>query len=139
METTRRKPSDAYHLPASQRGRRKGKLRLLTRENLDGRSKAAQRFDAIARGIAQDLGGEDQLSTVQKHLVEAFAGAALTLGDLNARLLLGEEIDLLQQSQAVNALVKLASRLGMSRVACEVVPTLDQYLRNRSTTLEAAE
>jgi hypothetical protein len=137
METTGRPPSDAYQLPASTRGRRKGKLRLLTRENLDGRSKAALAFDAIARGIAQDLGGEDRLSTVQKHLVEAFAGAALSLGDLNARLLLGQEIDLLAQSQAVNALVKLASRLGTSRVAREVVPSLQEYLRGAQR--EAAE
>ena len=113
----------------STRGRRKGKLRLLTRANLDGRSKATQRFDAIAHGIAQDLGGEDRLSTVQKHLVEAFAGAALHLTDLNARLLLGQEIDLLAHTSAINALTKLASRLGTNRVARNV-PTLDAYLRN---------
>ena len=46
---------------------------------------------------------------------EAFAGAALSLGDLNARLLLGEEIDLLAQSQAVNALVKLALAAGQQQ------------------------
>ena len=136
MRAAREAITDAYQLPATQRGRRKGKLRLLTRANLDGRSKAAQRFDAIARGIAQDLGGEDRLSVVQKHLVEAFAGAALNLQDLNARLLLGEEIDLLAQTSAINALVKIASRLGVHRLQREIAPTLDQYLHSRS---EAAE
>ena len=40
----------------------KGKMRLLTREHLDGRTRARKQFDAIAAGIAKDLGGEDQLS-----------------------------------------------------------------------------
>ena len=94
-------------------------------------------FDAIAHGIANDLGGEQHLSTVQKHLVEAFAGAALHLTDLNARLLLGQEIDLLAHTSAINALTKLASRLGTNRVARNV-PTLDAYLRTRPHQ-EAAE
>ena len=46
-------------------------------QSQDEATKAAARFDAIALGVARDLGGEDQLSTVQKQLVEAFAGIAL--------------------------------------------------------------
>jgi hypothetical protein len=46
-------------------GNGRGKVRLLTREDLDGRTKARRQFDAIAEGIAADLGGSDQLSTVQ--------------------------------------------------------------------------
>src|SRR5262245_60796207 len=61
--------------PKPRRKHRATKPQLLTRDQLDKRSNAAKQFDAIADGIAQDLGGEDQLSTVQRHLVEAFAGA----------------------------------------------------------------
>ena len=100
----------------------RGKFRLLTRDNLDGRTKAAQKFDAIASGIAEDLGGEDRLSTVEKHLVEAFAGAAIAVGDLNARLLLGEEIDILEQSQAISTMVRVAQRIGVKRIARNVNP-----------------
>ena len=49
-------------------GNGQGKTRLLTRNNLDKRTRARKQFDAIAEGIAEDLGGEDRLSTVQRHL-----------------------------------------------------------------------
>jgi hypothetical protein len=42
-------------------GNGRGKVRLLTRDALDNRTRAARQFDAIAEGIAQDLGGEDGL------------------------------------------------------------------------------
>ena len=49
-----------------------------------------------ARGITVDKGGEANLSTVEKHLIENFAGIAVVINDINARLLLGEEVDLLE-------------------------------------------
>jgi hypothetical protein len=87
------------------------------------------KFDAIASGIADDLGGNERLSTVQKHLVEAFAGVALAVNDLNARLLLGEEIDIVEQSQAVSTMVRVAQRIGISRVARDVTPSLADIMR----------
>ena len=100
------------------------KARLLVRENLDGRTKARRQFDAIATGIAADLGGEDRLSTVQKHLVEAFAGAAIHVHDLNARLLLGEQVDIVEHSQAISTMVRVASRIGLDRLARDVSPSI---------------
>jgi hypothetical protein len=103
-------PAVTPQVSVSSNGRRRGKLRLIHRDQIDQRTKAVQQFDAIATGIAEDLGGHDRLSTVQKHLVEAFAGVALAVNDLNARLLLGEEIDIVEQSQAVSTLVRVAQR-----------------------------
>ena len=123
-------PAHALQITVSSNGRRRGKDRLLTRENLDRRSKAAQQFDAIARGITGDLGGEDQLSTVQRHLVEAFAGVACQVNDLNARLLLGEKIDVIEHSQAISTMVRIASRLGIRRICKDVSPSLGDYLRS---------
>ena len=112
-------------------GNGQGKVRLLTRNALDGRTKARKQFDAIARGIAVDRGGEDQLSTVQRHLVEAFAGAAVHMHDLNARLLLGESIDIVAHSQAISTMVRIASRIGIERVPKDVTPDPLEYARER--------
>jgi hypothetical protein len=111
----------------------------LTRANLDSRTRAAKRFDAIAQGIVRDIvgGDESRLSTIQKHLIEAFAGAALHVQDLNARLLLGAQVDLAEHSQIVSTMVRVASRLPNGRIARDV-PTLDQYLAQRQH-VEAAE
>lgn len=113
----------------------------LSRDELDGRTKAAQRFDAIAEGIAADLGGEASLSTVQKHLVEAFAGAALRVQDLNTHLLLGQDVDVLEHCQVVSSLVRIASRIGVRRLAKDVIePSLAEYLEhiNKQPTGEEA-
>jgi hypothetical protein len=119
--------------PTLRAGNGRGKLRLLTRSSLDGRTKARKQFDAIAEGIAADLQaelrGEGKLSTIQRHLIEAFAATCVVLQSLNARLLLGEEVDLTDQSQAVSALVRLASRLGIRPVPLDEVLTLGGMLR----------
>jgi hypothetical protein len=106
------------------------KLKVLTRYELDGRTTAAKQFAAIATSIAADLGGETELSTVQKHLVEAFAGVAIQVGDCNTRLLLGQEVDIVEHATAVSTLVRVAHRVGIERRA-KLVPDLDSWLAQR--------
>lgn len=115
--------------PAMRAGNGRGKIRLLTRSSLDGRTKARKQFDAIAEGVATDLGGSARLSTVQRHLVEAFAGCAIVLQAINARILLGEEVDIADQSSAASTLVRLAQRIGIERVALDVTPSLPDIMR----------
>lgn len=121
-------PADGRSITVSSNGRRRSKLRLLTRDKLDRRTLASRKFSSIASGIAADLGGEDKLSTVQHHLIEAFAGAALHVADLNARLLLGQQVDIAEHSQAISSMVRIAMRIGVERLPRDVTPTLDQYL-----------
>jgi len=125
----RRQPDFVEQLPASRRGRRVPRTRLLTRDSLDGRTRAAAAFDAIAEGIANDLGGSDQLTTIQKHLCEAFAGIAISMQDLNTRLLLGEPINVVEQAHCISTMVRVAARIGVDRVARDLGPTLSDYLR----------
>jgi hypothetical protein len=54
-------------------------------------------------------------------LVEGFAGAAVTLQHLNTQLALGQPIDLFQHAQAVSAMVRVASRLGLQPRARDVL------------------
>jgi hypothetical protein len=68
-------------LAAPAKRRNKGRIRpqLLTRAELDGRTNAAKLFDKLVVDIENDLGGRDQLSTIERVLVEGFVGAAVTL------------------------------------------------------------
>jgi hypothetical protein len=111
---------------------------LLTRVQLDGRTSAAKAFDKLVAAIEADLGGRDQLSTIQLALIEAFAGAAVTLQHLNTRLALGQEIDLGQYAQVVSAMVRVASRLGLQRRARDLTPTLSDLLREDQARQQAA-
>lgn len=128
METSIVKPLVSPPTLKPRRPHRATKAQPLTRSAIDGRSTALKQFDAIASGIAADLGGEDRLSTVERHLVEAFAGAAICVNDLNARLLLGEKIEILEFSQAISSVVRLAARIGVKRVAREIAPSVEDYL-----------
>jgi hypothetical protein len=117
--------------PVGQGRKRKSrsvKARLLVRESLDGRSRARRHFDRIARGIAEDLGGEDQLSTVQKCLVESFAGVAVHISNLNARLLDGEKVNILVHATAASVLCRTATRIGLKRIPREI-ESLSSILR----------
>jgi hypothetical protein len=122
METSAEKPADSPRFRNGRRRHRATKLAPLTRNALDGRSNAIKQFDAIASSIVADLGGEDQLTTVQRHLIEAFAGASITVDNLNARLLLGEKLDILEYSTAISTMVRVASRIGLHRVATDITP-----------------
>ena len=92
---------------------------LLVRSQLDGRTNAAKDFDQIVVDIENDLGGQERLSTITRSLVEAFAGARITLNHLNI-IALGIPVDLAEYSQVVSAMVKIASRLGIHRLAKDV-------------------
>jgi len=122
-------PSGTPAKPTRRRSKRATRPQLLSRATLDGRTNAAKAFDRLVADIESDLGGHDQLSAIEVALVEAFAGAAVTLQHLNTQLALGQPIDLSQHAQAVGAMVRVASRLGLQRRARDVGPTLGEILR----------
>jgi hypothetical protein len=126
MESDAQISADAVTIP---NGNGRGKLRLLTRQNLDGRTKGRKQFDAIAQGVADDLKGSGKLSTIQLHLIEAFAGCAIIINAINARLLSGEAIDVTEHSQAASTLVRLASRLGIHRRVRDVNDLTDHIAK----------
>jgi hypothetical protein len=89
----RNAPVAAELPPARPRNyKRATRPQFLTRDMLDGRTNAAKAFDAIVRAIVADLGGADQISAIERALVEGFAGAAVSLQNINTRLALGEAI-----------------------------------------------
>ena len=114
--------ANGHDAPVIPTGNGKGKIRLLTRHALDGRTKARRDFDAIVRRIASDISGGDEsrISTIQWLLIEALASIKVCHDDQNARMLLGEKFDPLQLCHTVTSLVRVASRLPHYRVPHDV-------------------
>jgi hypothetical protein len=106
---------DASALPKSARGRRRGKQRLLTRDQLDGRTLVAREYDRLEAAIIADLGGDDAISAIERSLVEGFCGATVVLKDINARLALGQAIEVADLAQTISSMVRVAGRLGEQR------------------------
>jgi hypothetical protein len=97
---------------------------------LDGRRNAT--FDKHARDIQNDLGGYEALSAVQLALVEAFVGESLVMQTMNAKIMLGEEVDLGLHALVAGAMCRLATRLGVKRQARDVTPpSLAAYLASK--------
>jgi hypothetical protein len=112
------------------RRHRRTRPQLLSRQELDRRLNTVKQFDQCVAAIKADLGGGDRLSAIETRLVEAFAGSAITLDNLNARVLLGEPISLAEFAQTVSAMVRVASRLGCSKRLRDVTPqSLDDIAR----------
>jgi hypothetical protein len=87
---------------------------------LDSRTAAAKMWDALAANITADCGGESEISTVRRTLIDAFCVVVIRLNDLNTKGLLGQPVDLTELSLAASTLTRLATRIGVERVAREV-------------------
>jgi hypothetical protein len=109
---------------------------------LDGRSHASKQFTAIIQAVCSDLGGADNLTEIERHLITSFAGAAILQGHQVAKLLNGGPIDIHEYSSLTTAMIRSATRLGTERRTKEV-PSLDQYLQMQAQAddldAEAAE
>jgi hypothetical protein len=118
--------ANGHDAPAIPAGNGRGKVRLLTRQSLDGRTKARRDFDSIHHRILNDISGGDtsRVSTIQHYYAEAVAMLGLYLDDFNARRMLGQQIDLLALCQTITTMVRVASRLPNARVQRDVSPDL---------------
>jgi hypothetical protein len=97
---------------------------------VDGRSLIARRYRDIASAILIDQGGADQCSESRQQLIRRFAACACIAEQLENRLAGGEEIDVAQHALLCSTLARLATRIGLARVAKDVTPLrLDQYLK----------
>ena len=76
-----------------------------------------------------------QLYAIEKSLIQAYAGSAILLDDLNAHVVLGQEIDVGTHAQMTSALVRIPSRLGLQRRHHAVTPTVEEYLRSKRQEL----
>jgi hypothetical protein len=96
--------------------------------NVDGRSLVAGRYRDISNAILVDQGGLDQCSESRLQLIRRFAAAAVIAEQMEANLANGEEIDVGQHALLCSTLTRLASRIGIDRVARDVTPSLQDYL-----------
>jgi hypothetical protein len=101
--------------------------------DIDGRTTLARRFKDIASQILIDQGGEDRCSESRRQLIRRFAATAVLAERMEARLVKGEEINITEHSLLCSTLARLVSRIGIDRVACDITPSLNQYLNTRAS------
>ncbi len=113
-----------------------GKARLISLDQLDRRTKAAQLALETKESIVADLGGEDGLSTLERLACEQASLAAAVVADSYARWLQGEQIALAELATVQNSFLRVASTLGFQRRAKDVTPDLGAYLKAKNGITE---
>lgn len=94
-----------------------GKLRIISLNDLDGRTIAARRARDVIQAITTDLGGVDLLSEGSKQLVRRAALLSVYLESCETRWLAGEEVPLNDYLAAVDRQRRVLTALGLERRA----------------------
>jgi hypothetical protein len=105
----------------------RNQLRLVEKQALE--TQAGRAFEAIVARVSADLGGADQLTEIEKHLVTSFAGAALLQGRQLSRILKGEKFNNHEYVSVSLAMIRASKRLGTKRQVKEVTPSPLEYAR----------
>lgn len=121
-------------------GARKGasKVKLLTLDELDGRTTAAKRVRETRAEVIADLGGEANLSTMERIAVDNVAMLDAMLKDASARWLMGEALDVSVIATLQNTFNRTATAIGWQRRARDVTPDVRSYMTARAGDSEAA-
>ena len=115
-------------VPVEARAPAKGKARLLSIDDLDRRTRAAQHCQATRNAILADLGGADGLSTLERCLADHVAILDAVARDIGYRWLAGETVDPGAFCAVVNTLRRAGGSLGWRRRARPVGPSLTELL-----------
>lgn len=103
------------------------RYRLGWLDALDGRLSLARDLRQRFAEVCSDLGGQDQLSYMQRSLVERGLWLEYWLANQERELAGGNEFDVGKWVQATNSLQGIYSKLGLERKARNV-PSLSEYL-----------
>jgi type IV pilus biogenesis protein CpaD/CtpE len=109
---------------------------LLT--GLDGRAPLYRRYRDLLAELETDMGAS-RMTAVRASLVRRFAEGTIAAEVMAVELIEGRAIDVAVFSQLASTLVRLASRIGLTR-AQKIVPSLDEYIRkNEGEIIEPKE
>jgi hypothetical protein len=105
-------------------------------QGVDQRTGPGRRFKDIVRAVIADQGGSGAVAEVRLQLIRRFAAEACLAEQLEARMALGAEIDIVGHCQLAGTMSRIAARIGINRTPRDV-QTLENYLEAKNP--EAAE
>jgi hypothetical protein len=113
----------------------KVRVRLLTLDELDGRTSAARLVRELIASIENDLGGADALTEGQRQLVQRAAVLGAMIEDSETRWIGGAEFDAAAYLAQINAQRRVLATIGLERRARNVTPSIGEYLRSSATAV----
>jgi hypothetical protein len=104
----------------------------------DGNSPWARRFSDLVNGHIADLGGRDELSEAELHLIRDASAIEVELEQMQGRLSLGEPVDLDLFTRSTSHLRRCWETLGIKRQP-KPVESFDEYMRKTYPQEDAAQ
>lgn len=101
---------------------------------IDGRSPMARRYRDIAAALISDMGGIDRCTEARLQLLRRFSAASVMAEAMEADLVNGKQINIVEHSLLSSTLVRLAQRIGISRMPKNVTPYLHDYLEQAAAS-----
>ena len=107
---------------------------------VSGNAPLYRRYKDILAALVSDLGGAGQLSEACLQLCRRLAGHSCLAEAMEAKVVNGETIDLQEYALMTSNSVRVASRIGIERIARDISPpTLDQIAEEIEAEREANE
>jgi hypothetical protein len=103
------------------------KAKLLTIDDIDGRTSSARAARDLMADITADLGGSDMVSTAEKQIIQRAAITGAILESMEAKWLAGGQIDMAVYVPLANLQRRHLEAVGLKRQP-KPVETLQQYL-----------
>lgn len=129
---------EAVDMAGAQERNGGGKVRLLTLQDLDARTRACKHALGLRDGFLSDLGGEDNASIAQRELAQRASVLGAMLEDAEARWLRGEPVQLAEFCTLVNAQRRVLADIGLERKARNITLDAITYSRLRAAERAAA-
>jgi hypothetical protein len=118
-------PAEAKPQHQQPPGRHQGKVRLVTLDDIDGRTLAARRASSLVAAIEADVGTD--LSAAERQLAQRAGVLGAFLEDAEARWISGQPFDLGLYCTGLNAQRRVLETLGIKRQPRNVTPSLEVY------------
>jgi hypothetical protein len=110
-------------------------VRLKTLAALDSRTHAARRAHALVAGLESDLGGPDNVTVVERQLLQHAGVLGAVIEHQEAQWLAGEEVDDTGLLAAVNCQRRLLEAIGLQRRAKDITPDSQELEQDRTVEL----
>jgi hypothetical protein len=110
-------------------------------DGIDLRSSTARRYRDLVAQIASDCtgGAVANLSETKLQLIRRFSAACVLAEEMEARLAAGEQINISEHAQLSSTLVRLATRIGISRLSKNISPLPLDYAHDATSAADAAD
>lgn len=104
------------------------KAKLMSLDQIDGRTMAAKNARALIESLESDLGGSDRLTAAEREIVRRAALTAAMAEHMEAGWLTGRGVDVAAYCALVNVQRRLLMTVGLQRRSRDVTPDLARYI-----------